>query len=312
VNVLQLLHLGQKTCMVILRCDGHEGLIAFRAGQISNATCGDVAGQAALEQLLGWRRPMIEVADDMFSPGRTIYAPFAQTLGEAAPRELVVEDDVAEELPAPAATIEEPIGIASPEACEQEEARRRPRADGEDELLSVLLLADSEQQLVARLAEIHDTGPIAALHTREDEGALERIEPSEAAPLVFETLYDRASAALSAGDVTSANAYISALLAQDPLRLGAHFLLARLYEQVGEHNQAIAAYRRTVFLEHGFVPGHLGMAVGFKALGRPADMQRCYRNALKLLSLMPPESPIAELGGAKVHELVANIARESV
>jgi len=101
-----------------------------------------------------------------------------------------------------------------------------------------------------------------------------------------------------------------AALEQNPLYIPAHYLLAQICEHQGQLDTALAAYRRTVYLDHGFVPGMLGMANVWRGLGRPANAQRYYRNALKYLGEVPPTTTIPEADGASAGELVMFIARE--
>jgi chemotaxis protein methyltransferase CheR len=99
-------------------------------------------------------------------------------------------------------------------------------------------------------------------------------------------------------------------LEQDSLCVLAHYLLAQIHEHQGQLDAALAAYRRALYLDRGCVPAMLGMANVWRRMGRAADAQRYYRNALKYLGELPPASPIPNTDGATAGELMALIARQ--
>ncbi len=99
-------------------------------------------------------------------------------------------------------------------------------------------------------------------------------------------------------------------LAHDPLSIEAHFILAQVYEHQGELDAALAAYRRTVYLDRTFIAGMLGMANVWRQLGRPADAARGYRNVLKQLGSMAPHTLIPWTDGATARELAGWITRQ--
>jgi chemotaxis protein methyltransferase CheR len=99
-------------------------------------------------------------------------------------------------------------------------------------------------------------------------------------------------------------------LEQDALCIPGHYLLAQIHEHQGQLDAALAAYRRALYLDRGFVPAMLGMANVWRRMGRVADAQRYYRNALKTLSELPPTTPIPDVDGATAEELAALIARQ--
>ncbi|MFL5803244.1 MAG: CheR family methyltransferase [Roseiflexaceae bacterium] len=94
-------------------------------------------------------------------------------------------------------------------------------------------------------------------------------------------------------------------LAQDSLCIPAHYLLAQIHEHQGQFDAALAAYRRTVYLDRSFVPGMLGMANVWRLLGRTADAQRAYRNALRYLATLPLTAAVHGIDGATVADILA-------
>jgi chemotaxis protein methyltransferase CheR len=96
-------------------------------------------------------------------------------------------------------------------------------------------------------------------------------------------------------------------LAQDSLCIPAHYLLAQIHEHQGQFDAALAAYRRTVYLDRSFVPGMLGMANVWRRLGNAADAHRAYRNALRYLATLPPTAAVPGTDGATVSDMLALI-----
>jgi chemotaxis protein methyltransferase CheR len=88
------------------------------------------------------------------------------------------------------------------------------------------------------------------------------------------------------GDWAAAEQYCARALERDPLCRDAHYLLAQIHEHQGQLDAALTEYRRTVYLDQHFVLGILGMGQVWRALGRIADAQRAYRNALKQLTTL--------------------------
>lgn len=125
-----------------------------------------------------------------------------------------------------------------------------------------------------------------------------------------QTLCARARADAARGNWERAHRSIAQALELDSLCMDAHYVLAQVYEQQGEYDQAITAYRRAVFLDASFVPGILGMATAFKSLGRRPDAQRCYRNALKQLAIMSPDTVIPEVNNSTAGELAIFVSHQ--
>jgi chemotaxis protein methyltransferase CheR len=97
------------------------------------------------------------------------------------------------------------------------------------------------------------------------------------------------------------------VLARDSLCIPAHYLLAQLHEHQQQFDAALAAYRRTVYLDRSFVPGMLGMANVWRRLGHAADAHRAYRNALQYLTTLPPTAAVPGTDDATVGDMLALI-----
>lgn len=107
------------------------------------------------------------------------------------------------------------------------------------------------------------------------------------------------------GDWTSAQQSSETALQHDPLCVEAHFLQAQICEHQGLFSAALAAYRRTVYLDRTFVSGMIGMANVWRQMGHSDDARRVYRNALKQLTLMDPGAPVPGGEGILARDLVA-------
>jgi chemotaxis methyl-accepting protein methylase/tetratricopeptide (TPR) repeat protein len=112
------------------------------------------------------------------------------------------------------------------------------------------------------------------------------------------------------GDWPTASEHCTHAIAIDPLCIEAHYILAQVHEHQGQLDEALAAYRRTTYLDQTFVPGMIGMGNIWRQLGRPASAQRCYRNALKQLALLASSAPLAFTGGITAAELAAFVTRQ--
>ena len=112
------------------------------------------------------------------------------------------------------------------------------------------------------------------------------------------------------GDWAAAEQHCRHVLERDPLCRDAHYLLAQLHEHEGRFEAALAAYRRTVYLDRRFALGMIGMAQVWRALGRIADAQRSYRNALNLLTAQPPTVTVPQADGLTYADLAALVRQQ--
>jgi chemotaxis protein methyltransferase CheR len=111
-------------------------------------------------------------------------------------------------------------------------------------------------------------------------------------------------------DWTCAQQQCQFVLEQEPLSIPAHYLLAQICEHQGQLDAALAAYRRTVYLDHSFIAGMLGMANIWRRMGHPANAQRYYHNSLKLLRKLPPTSTLPESDGATASDMITLVMRQ--
>jgi chemotaxis protein methyltransferase CheR len=128
--------------------------------------------------------------------------------------------------------------------------------------------------------------------------------PHEWELLPLATMLSQAQAAADQGNWHEAAEQCERILQREPLMVRAHYLLGHVLEQHGDLDGAIAAYRRTIYLDRTFVMGTLGMGHIWRKKGRLQDSQRCYRNALAQLEHLPLGVPVAGAESLSVAELV--------
>jgi chemotaxis protein methyltransferase CheR len=112
------------------------------------------------------------------------------------------------------------------------------------------------------------------------------------------------------GDWSGAETYCHQALANDSLCIEAHYLLGQIHEHQGALDLALAAYRRTVYLDRSFVPGQIGIGNIWRQMGRIPDASRCYEIALRQLALLPATALIPGIEGATAGELAALVGQQ--
>ncbi|NNJ12678.1 tetratricopeptide repeat protein [Chloroflexales bacterium ZM16-3] len=116
-----------------------------------------------------------------------------------------------------------------------------------------------------------------------------------------------ARAAANAGRWERAAELADRTLAAEPMRAGAHFLRGQIYEHEGQSDQALDAYRRSLYIDPTLAMGALAMADIWRMGGQNADARRSYRSALRLLEQFAPADAVPESDGASAAELRAYI-----
>jgi len=160
-------------------------------------------------------------------------------------------------------------------------------------------LTDGWSAIVVQLAQNDKAGAERLLNE------LLRLEPNHtAARTALGRLYaDR-------GEWVSAQRQCQLALEQDVLCVPAHYLLAQMHEHRGEYDAALAAYRRTLYLDPQFVPGMLGLANSWRQIGNVAHANRAYRNAWRYLSSLPTTAAIEGVDGMTVGDLLALVGQQ--
>jgi chemotaxis protein methyltransferase CheR len=158
---------------------------------------------------------------------------------------------------------------------------------------------DAWQQIQAYLAQGDKPRAEAALHD------LLQSEPGH-----IQALIAQGRLRADKGDWEGARQYCEQALLRDTMAAEAAYLLAQVYEHEGQLDEALAAYRRTVYIDRNFVLGTVGMASVWRQLGRVNEAQRAYRNLLKQLATFPTNASVPGAEGATVGELVQFVQRQ--
>lgn len=105
------------------------------------------------------------------------------------------------------------------------------------------------------------------------------------------------------GDWLAAQQCCEQALERNPLSLEASFALAQIFEHERRLDEALASYRRTLYIDRSFVLGMLGMANVWRQMGRIPEAQRGYRNLLKHLATLPSSASVPWAEGSTVGEV---------
>ena len=131
------------------------------------------------------------------------------------------------------------------------------------------------------------------------------LTPAPASPT--SDLLIAARAAANAGAWQRAAEIADRALAADPMRASGHFLRGQIYDHVGQIDNALAAYRRSLYLDPTFVMGVIAMADTWRQGGQTAEARRGYRSAYKLLTQLAPTDLVPESDGTSAAEMCAYI-----
>jgi chemotaxis protein methyltransferase CheR len=112
------------------------------------------------------------------------------------------------------------------------------------------------------------------------------------------------------GNWEEARRYCERALAREPLAIAAHYTLGLVCEHQGRPEEALATFRRSVYLDRSFVPGLLGMAAMWRRLGHAAEAQRAYRAAERALVGRDPAAKVEGASGATVAEVLGFVRRQ--
>ena len=95
-SFLQLMEMERKTCNLTIRCDDKLGLLAIRKGELVDAHCGELRGEAAAIAIIAWPNPSI-----IISRHSELGPPVIQkSLGFIVMEAMRVQDEAARSAPA--------------------------------------------------------------------------------------------------------------------------------------------------------------------------------------------------------------------
>ncbi len=97
---------------------------------------------------------------------------------------------------------------------------------------------------------------------------------------------------------------VEALLTQAPLFAPAYYLQGLILQELGDIEAALAALRRCVYVDSGFVMGHFALANLYARSGQAERGRRHREQVVRLLAGVPANAPVPEGEGMTVGELL--------
>jgi chemotaxis protein methyltransferase CheR len=113
-------------------------------------------------------------------------------------------------------------------------------------------------------------------------------EPIHASPPSVEQVRTLADA----GHWEAATALAERLIAADGLNPAAHFTSALIHEHFGAIQRARQAFQRAIYLDRRFALAHYHLGTSFRSTHEMERADRCFRNALEVLTSLPDNEPL--------------------
>jgi chemotaxis protein methyltransferase CheR len=99
------------------------------------------------------------------------------------------------------------------------------------------------------------------------------------------------------GKLSEALQWCERAIAADKVNPRFHYLLATIEQERGQIEEAISALKRTLYLDQNFVMAHVGLGRLAQRQGKTHESQRCFQNALSLLTASNQEEILPEAEG---------------
>jgi two-component system chemotaxis response regulator CheB len=96
-DLIQMCCLSMASLSIRVAKDDNQGVICIRDGEVVHAVCGDVTGEEAFYQILGWASGRFETIDDRYDGDDTVNKSHEFLLMEAARRLDETEEDLEED-----------------------------------------------------------------------------------------------------------------------------------------------------------------------------------------------------------------------
>ena len=103
---------------------------------------------------------------------------------------------------------------------------------------------------------------------------------------------DQVRALADTGHWEVATAMAERLIESDELNAAAHFTSALIHEHFGATQSARKAFQRAIYLDRGFALAHYHLGTSFRSTHELESAERCFRNALDILTSMPANEPL--------------------
>jgi chemotaxis protein methyltransferase CheR len=115
------------------------------------------------------------------------------------------------------------------------------------------------------------------------------------------TLLGRAYANL--GHWAQAKRWCESALKLDTLSAESYHLLALIYQNEEQLDQAIFMLKKAIYLEREAPLYFFNLALLYKKINDPANARRAFLNAAKILAKWPPDKMVTDSGGMAAKEL---------
>ncbi|MGC8781759.1 MAG: CheR family methyltransferase [Anaerolineae bacterium] len=116
--------------------------------------------------------------------------------------------------------------------------------------------------------------------------------------------YRAARALADQSQLAAALRAVEALIRQAPLFAPAYYLQGLILQELGDTEGAVAALRRCVYVDPGFVMGHFALANLYARAGQSERSRRHREQIARLLAAAPAGEPVPEGDGMTVGELL--------
>ncbi len=130
----------------------------------------------------------------------------------------------------------------------------------------------------------------------------------------FDALCRMARSYANLGELAEAVKWCEKAIAANKLKPAAHYLLATIYQELGQSETAMQSLMRTLYLDPDFVLAHFALGNLCLSLGRRREAERHFDNALSLLTPRPQDEFLPESDGMTAGRLTEIItsARSSL
>jgi chemotaxis protein methyltransferase CheR len=184
-------------------------------------------------------------------------------------------------------------------------APRRPGAPGRPSTVRPLRPVGGKQAAGPKRGATPADEAFAVFESGRTGEAIKRLEQlAEAAPKDYQPAYLLAKIFASRVRFPEAEKWIDVALANKELAPEAHYLKGIVLQEQGRIDEALEAFRRSVFLDHTFVLGHFAAAGIFGRTGESARAQKSLATVAGLLAGKPADALLPEGDGLTVGRLM--------
>ncbi|MEL4898442.1 chemotaxis protein CheW [Crocosphaera sp. Alani8] len=111
------------------------------------------------------------------------------------------------------------------------------------------------------------------------------------------------------GKYEKAISYCNQLLKIDSLAIAPYYLLAQIAEEMGELEKAKSLLKKIIYLDPNYVAAYLDLTHIYKQEGNNKRATKMYQESLKILQMLPPETPIVERENITAYQLLLQLKR---